>query len=110
MSGAVPPGEQIILCDGLPLSPDIELSSVGNGTTLIVMCDMHGRTATQSSGKKKKRGRMKMAQWAAYHQDAKHRSELLYEVRKAMTEAHSRPQEEAPFKDSEESMEHTKTT
>ena len=48
----VPPGEQRILCEGLPLPPDIKLSSVDNGTTLMVRRDMHSGIVTLSGGKK----------------------------------------------------------
>ena len=43
---SVPPGEQRILWEGLPLPPDIKLSSVGNGVTLMVVRGMHGGAAT----------------------------------------------------------------
>ena len=75
---SVPPGEQRILWEGLPLPPEIKLSSVGNGAILIVRRRMHGRSGTLSSGKKKrtatskgrkkkKRGTKKAAQQEAYH-------------------------------------------
>ena len=114
----VPPGEQRILWEGLPLPPEIKLSSVGNVATLMVRRRMHGRSGTLSGrkkkgtaiskgGKKKKRGTKKAAQRAAYHQDAKYRLELSYEERTAIMEG-GRTQEEKPFKEFKESMEHTK--
>ena len=49
----VPTGDQRILCEGLPLPPEINLSSVGNGATLMVKRGIHGGAGTLSSGKKK---------------------------------------------------------
>ena len=80
----VPPKEQRIFWEGLPLPQEIQLSLVGNGATLMVRCRMHGGSgtlrggkkkgaATSTGGKKKKRGTKKAAQRAAFHRDAKYR-------------------------------------
>ena len=109
-----------MLCEGLPLPPEIELILVGNSATLMVTRGMHGGAATLSGGKKKgaatlnggkkkKRGKKKAAQRVANYRDAKHRSELLYEERTTMMEG-GQHQEEMSFKEFKESMKHIETT